>query len=278
MSGLPLPAIRLRRRPAAALLSVGVALILASCTRGPDQQSAGTCDLRVAWDPYEPYSYAIGDADPVGYDIDVVTRLAGLLGCQLSFTEMSWSEVLQALEAGNVDVAVGTGYKKERAEWSWYSESYRKEVLGLMVRKGASETLPAASLEELFRQGFIFGKTIDDTYSATMETTFAEFPDLVRPRVSEEENLRRLLEGSIDGVLIEVNVGSALATRLGVAEELEFHPLAFDAGEYRLQMSKASVSEKTVLRLDAAIQQLNASGWLTEALRKYSIHGRDRNR
>lgn len=249
------------------------ALILAACAQDADNQAGTACELHVAWDPYEPYSYKSSGAKPVGYDIDVINKVAGIIGCTLHFSEMAWSEVLTALEAGDVDLAVGTGYKQSRAEWSWYSESYRKEVLGLLVRAGAPEVFYGSSMDELFRQGFVFGKTTDDTYSEAIQETFERHPDLLRPRVSEEQNLLRLLDGSVDGVLIEVNVGSALARKLGVADQLEFHPLAFSAGEYRLQLSKATVTARTVVQVNAAIQQLAASGWLADALREYGIEG-----
>lgn len=247
--------------------------ILTACDAQTGPRAEPGCHLHVAWDPYEPYSYSPSDAaaGPVGYDIDVISKVAGMMNCRLDFSEMAWSDILVALESGDVDITIGTGYKPDRAAWSWYSESYRNEVVGLMVRNGAAGDWSGSTLRELFEQGLIFGKTTDDTYDAQLESVFAAFSQQVRPRVSEAENVRRLLDESIDAFLVEIYVGAATAARLNAADAVEYHPLKFDAGAYRLQMSKRTVSAERLAAIDAAIQELAASGWLQEQLSGYGM-------
>ena len=236
-----------------------------------DDDTAG-CKLRVAWDPYEPYSYSDGGDIPVGYDIEVVTKIAGMIGCSLTFAELEWSDVLTALQNGQADVAIGTGYRTDRATWSYYSESYRKEIGGLLIRAGTATEFAGGSLDEIFKTGFIFGKTNDDTYDQDEDAVFDRYPAQVRGRVSEEQNIGRLLAGSIDGILIEVNVAGALVRKLDAGQKLEFHPLTFEAGDYRLQMSKKSVTAELVAQINAAIQQLKSDGWFAGALQKYGVN------
>lgn len=245
-----------------------------ACDSSSNAETDATCHLRVAWDPYEPYSYSDGSELPVGYDIEVVSRVAEMVGCSLTFSEMAWSDILIALQNGDTDITVGTGYKSMRANWSWYSESYRNEVIGLMLRAGTAEQFPGNSLEEVLRSGLVFGKTTDDTYDAAIEASFTRYPDQIRARVSEEENLARLLDGSIDGFMVEVNVAASMAVRLDAESRVAFHPLEFDAGAYRLQMSKDTVTADRVIQINAAIQELTASGWLERSIHAYSIHGR----
>jgi hypothetical protein len=59
--------------------------------------------------------------------------------------------------------------------------------------------------------------------------------------------------------------------RAGVTDQLEFHPLAFDAGDYRLQMSKKTVTARRVAEINAAIQELAASGWLDRTIKAYGM-------
>lgn len=248
-----------------------MALLVIACGEQPANNVTAACQLRVAWDPYEPYSYSKGGEIPVGYDIDVVTKVADTMGCSLIFTEMAWSDILVAVQNGETDITVGTGYKSDRASWSWYSESYRQEIIGLLVRAGTAEDFPGDSLDQLFRQGLVFGKTIDDTYSKTLAATFSEYGAQVRPRVSEADNIRRLLNETIDGFLVEMNVASSLLTRLDVSSDVAFHPLTFDAGTYRLQMSKKTVTAVRLAQINTAIQQLAATGWLAQTLETYGI-------
>ena len=255
-------------RVCAVLVSISVGL-LAGCAMAAD--GASQCELSVAWDSYEPYSFSTGDDRPVGYDIDVVTKVAELVDCSLTFTQMPWDDVLVALRNGDADVALGTGYKAARAKWSWYTESYRKEVIGLLVRAGDSEHLAAATLDELFEQGFVFGRTTGDSYGDGMEAALVRHAGLVRAPVTESENLGRLLDKSIDGFLIEIYVAAALARKSGATGAIERHPLEFTAGDYRLQLSRKTVPAALVARLDAAIQQLAASGWLESMIESYGI-------
>jgi polar amino acid transport system substrate-binding protein len=250
-------------------------LVLGHQAGGPaavGAEAAEPCQLHVAWDSYEPYSFS-DDAKvpPKGYDIDVVSRVAGMIGCTLSFEELSWSEILVALREGRADITVGTGYKPERAVGSYFSESYRKEVIGLLVRVGTATTFAGDNLHDLLRSGLKFGKTTDDAYDSEIMQALAQYPDQVLEPVSEADNLDRLLAKSIDGFLIEVNVGAALMRRAGVTDQLEFHPLAFDAGDYRLQMSKKTVTARRVAEINAAIQELAASGWLDRTIKAYGM-------
>lgn len=232
---------------------------------------AEPCHLDAAWDPYEPYSYAGVDGTPAGFDVDVLSRVAGMLGCTLSWSRMEWADVLDALEDGRVDLAVGTGYKPGRAAWSWYSESYRKEVIGLLVRRGGREDFPGESLADLLAAGLVFGKTTGDTYDAAATEVFDRYPGQVREPVDEAENLARLLEGDIDGFLIEVNVGAALARRHEAVERVERHALSFESGDYRFQASKKTVAPSRMMAINEAIQRLDAEGWLEQALASYGI-------
>ncbi|MEO1246875.1 MAG: transporter substrate-binding domain-containing protein [Pseudomonadota bacterium] len=272
------------------IIVVVVAATLAAC--GPWNDSAAStnagtlaatgagvpCELRVAWDPYEPYSYSDGGALPVGYDIEVVTEVAKIIGCSLTFEEMAWSDVLTALRTGEKDMAVGTGYKEDRSHWSWYSESYRDEVIGLLLRAGSSRTFAGESFDEVLQRGLVFGKTTDDTYEPEFEALFSKYAEQIRPRVGERENLQRLLDSDIDGFLVEINVGAALALRSSVADEVEFHPLAFGAGSYRLQMSKLTVDAAKLADINAALQQLAHSGWLKKRISSYALRGNEEQR
>lgn len=245
------------------------AALLSACSHPP--ATSTDCALRVAWDPYEPYSYSDGGEVPAGYDIDVVIQVADKIGCALTFTEMAWSDILIALQSGDVDITVGTGYKPDRAAWSWYSESYREEVLGLLVRTGTSAQFPGDSLAAVFASGLVFGKTTDDTYGADTEALFDQYPAQVRARVDEADNLQRLLQQATDGFLIEVNVAAALIRNKHAEGRVEFHPLTFKAGAYRFQMSKKTVTAERTAQIDAALQALIDSGWTAQRLQSYGL-------
>lgn len=264
-------AVTTQRSAIANVVCIALALALAACSPVDKPATIAACELRVAWDPYEPYSYSAADGRPIGYDIDVVKRVANEIDCTVTFTEMAWSDILIALQNGSVDVTVGTGFKQARSDWSWYSESYRDELIGLLMRSGDAGRFPGNSIEELLRGGMLFGKTTDDTYDSAKEAVFKKYGEQVLARVSEAENLDRLLDKSIDSYLIEVNVAAAMINNKDMADRVEFHPLVFPDGAYRLQMSKKTISADRVAEINAAIQRLLQSGWLSEALEAYSI-------
>ncbi|TXQ40800.1 transporter substrate-binding domain-containing protein, partial [Escherichia coli] len=72
---------------------------------------------------YSPFSFHEGGAgDLTGYDVEVITAVAGQLGVEVEFQETQWDAIFAGLDAGRFDVIANqvsiTPERLERYEFS----------------------------------------------------------------------------------------------------------------------------------------------------------------
>lgn len=91
--------------------------------------------LRVAYLPDSlPFAYRNSEGDVVGYDIDLVQTLAGDLGLSLEIARMNWPEIVQSLEKGQIDLAVGgISISPRWATQAAFSDSYIDHTAGFVM-------------------------------------------------------------------------------------------------------------------------------------------------
>ena len=63
--------------------------------------------LRVAYSEVRPMSYTNAKGDTVGYEVELIRRIASDLGFSVTFYSMPFNEVLSSVEAGQADVGIG---------------------------------------------------------------------------------------------------------------------------------------------------------------------------
>jgi ABC-type amino acid transport substrate-binding protein len=91
--------------------------------------------LRVAYLPDRlPFAYRNKDGTAVGYDVDLVQRLAKDLGVDLELVRLSWPEIVSGLENGRLDLAVGgIAITPTRAMEAVFSDSHFDHSVGFVL-------------------------------------------------------------------------------------------------------------------------------------------------
>ena len=91
--------------------------------------------LRVAYMPDRlPFAYRNSDGIAVGYDIDLVQRLAEGLGVKLELARLGWPDIVTGLENGRLDVAVGgIAITPSRAREVAFSSTYFDHSVGFVL-------------------------------------------------------------------------------------------------------------------------------------------------
>ena len=75
--------------------------------------------------PYEPMEYIDENGDIVGFDIDVAREIATALGVELEIKDMAFDDLLDAVEAGSVDISIAAiTITLERSEQVLFSNAY----------------------------------------------------------------------------------------------------------------------------------------------------------
>lgn len=192
---------------AVAFMTVG---LTAAC--GGDSPSAGgdgsqgslTMATSADYPPYQFVETAGGTEEIVGFDIDIARHIATELGYDLEITNMDFSGLIPALQAGRADfVMAGMTPTEERRRNVDFSEVYFEAKNMLMFPAGENITGP----EDLA------GKTLGVQLGSIQENLgndlVAEIPNLtLAPRNRINEIVQELRAGRINAAIIEDTVAA----------------------------------------------------------------------
>ena len=238
------------------------------------QSAWSDCSLSSSWEPWEPYQFELGN-NVTGLDNDIVKAVFEKAGCAVKFVKRPWARTLIEVESGTVDLTPGASALEERKKYANFSDPYRDELMVLMVRKGESAKYPLTKLEDIKSIKFSLGIVRDYFYSEDFKTALLS-PNF-KARVSEvsddDTNLKKLVAGRIDGLLIDKYAGPYLAKKQGFGDQVEIHPVKVDSNNngnnVHLMFSKKSVPVETIDKINAALQALRASGEYDKIINGY---------
>ena len=96
---------------------------------------------------HPPFSSWDADGKAVGIEVDIVEEAARELGARVSWVERPFSELLTAIENGEIDIAVSTiGITEQRKGRVAFSESYYETQIVALVRNDDSSPRSLADL------------------------------------------------------------------------------------------------------------------------------------
>ena len=209
---------------------------------------------------WAPWTYHDESDTLVGYDVEVGTLIAEKLGVEPEFVEGEWDGLLAGLDAGRYDIMVnGVDITEERAEKYDFSEPYAYNRTAV-ITKGDNDTIN--TLEDL--NGKKTANTISSTYAQLAEQYGAE--------VTGVDDLNQTFEllnsGRIDATL-NAEVTFYDYTKEHPDANVKIAVLTQDANEVAIPLRKGEESATLREAINAAIDELRASGQLKELSEKY---------
>jgi len=243
-----------------------LALFLAcACSALPDSVQADSPPplWRVASDlDNPPFAFVDEAGVPQGRDVDMTRELARALDVSLVWDRMPFDELLDALEAGEVDAVVATlGATPERAERVLLSTPYYLTSLRVLVRRGDGEPQDLRALA---------GKRVAAGVGTTSEAALRErLPEAVEaePSAKGASSLERLLTGEVDALVMDGP--DALDFARERPGEVVVLPEAL--AEERYVIAVRPGAEAWLARLDAELDALLGRGWLDELDRRFGL-------
>jgi polar amino acid transport system substrate-binding protein len=128
----------------ALVLAVAITLFLVGCgpqEDGPEEITVGT---DATWPPME---FINADKELVGFDIDLMNRIAEEAGFEVEFQNTAWDGIFAGLGAGEYDAVISSvTITEERQETMDFSEPYVDAGQVLIVRQ---ETEGVTTLDDL---------------------------------------------------------------------------------------------------------------------------------
>ena len=209
---------------------------------------------------WAPWTYHDENENLVGYDVEVGTLIAEKLGVEPEFVEGEWDGLLAGLDAGRYDIMVnGVGVTEERAEKYNFSTPYAYNRTAVIVRGDYKEINSMEDLE---------GKTTANTISST----YAQLAEQYGAEVTGVDDLNQTFEllnsGRIDATL-NAEVTFYDYTKEHPDANVKIAVLTQDANEVAIPLRKGEESATLREAINAAIDELRASGQLKELSEKY---------
>ena len=211
------------------------------------------------WYPYQYEESRRGLHRVTGMDVEIVRELASRTGRTVAYERVPWQQHVESLRTGELDIAAGATFTEERAEFVYYSEPYRFEQNYLFTLRSQKHTWDFMNLDQLLRelrrdgqklaviQGYVYGDSRVNRFIRDPANA-----DLIVETPDDQQSLRLLLEGRVDGFLADRAVGASIVTELGVSKSVEAVPLGI-AMPLHLMFSKATVSPEVVDEFNEAI-------------------------
>ena len=210
---------------------------------------------------WAPWTYHEEKNDELaGYDVEVARKIAEKLGVKASFVEGEWDGLFAGLDAGRYDIVVnGVEFTEERAEKYDFSVPYGYIHTALIVRAD-NDTIK--SFEDL--KGRTTANSIASTYMILAESYGAE----ARGVDTLDETMLMVLSGRVDATL-NASVSFYDYMRVHPDAPLKEAALTKDASNVCIPMRKGADSRALKEAIDAAIEELRASGELRALSEKY---------
>ena len=164
--------------------------------------------LRVGYFPENlPYSYFNGTNDLVGYDIELVCRLARDLKLELEFYPTTTVDMAEHLKENRLDLVVsGITLSESQIRAVGFTEPYQELVLGAIVSKAMKHHLDESNEQEIRQEelkiAMIKPSPYEDAYRAALPRAEMIYIDGYR-------SFYEAAEGQYDMLLTSMEAGSA---------------------------------------------------------------------
>jgi polar amino acid transport system substrate-binding protein len=124
-----------------------IAVLILGCLAACDSSTSERVLIAASNMKHPPFSSWSVDGRAVGLEVEIVERAAHELGYEVTWVERPFSELLVAIEAGEIDIAVSTiGITDERKTRVALSDPYYETQIVALVR---SDELSPTSLDAL---------------------------------------------------------------------------------------------------------------------------------
>lgn len=210
---------------------------------------------------YAPFSF-MEDNQIVGFDIDLITEIAKVLGKTIEIHDMPFDALIPALQTGQLQIiAAGITPTEKRAQQVNFTKPYLKGDQLLIV---SSAEAPLTTIDKLKNKKV----AVNEGFTADYYMSGIKGPQLVR-FASPIESFMALASGRIDALVAAENSVNPFLTHYG-AQKFSVAKIPDTTDEYALALSKKY--PELVVQIQSAIDQLEANGTLDTLKQKWKLN------
>ena len=211
---------------------------------------------------YLPFNYIpVGGDEGEGWDYDAWNEICRLLNCTAEFVPAGWPDVIDQVAQGELDTAAdGISITDERKEIVAYSQSYMTVDQKFIIAKGDDRY---ASADDIINGDALVGTQVGTTnFELAVELLGGD------DRISAFDQfglaIQALINGDVDAVIIDDAAGQGY-----VGENADDVELVDDALQADPLGFIFPLDSDLIPAVDAAIDEMRSSGFLTELGEKY---------
>jgi len=215
------------------------------------------------WEPY------VGrDLKNYGFTSEIVTEAFRRVGYEVTVTFMPWARVIQEVKRKKYDAAYPAYYSDERARVFALSRPFAQGPLVFYKRKAAKISFKTLQDLKPYRIGVVRGYVNSPAFDAA-DYLKKEFTN------SDESNLRKLLKGRIDLVVIDKYTAEHLIKRaipegLNQLESLE--PYLQVKQLYLAVSRRVSGYQQMLEAFNYGLRQITEDGSIKKIMKKHGFH------
>ncbi len=256
------------------ILTIAAIFLLTACggDEAEQQQQQTTakrdCNLKMGWESRAPYQFE-RNGEITGIDVKIFKQVANAVNCDVSFVEKSWTELLTALEKGDIDVLAGATITPDRKAYANFSTPYRDESFTLFIR--ASNSYNGNTLSGFLSRNQKVGITSDYFYGKeTYELmNHPQYSNLFVDSNSGEQSFFNILYSEIDGVLADPVEGHYIIKRKRLHDKIKASNVHIPSDSVAFMFSKKSIKDKQLDDLQAAIRNMVAKDTIKTVIAQF---------
>jgi len=221
------------------------------------------------WEPFITGAYD----KPAGLDMEVLNAVIRASGCTWKNTNLviPWARHLGLIKLGELDLATAATWTKERAEYAYFTQPYRRESVAIFVRKSDLEKYVQYSLETLFDKLHTIGVERGNSYGTVMDELLAAFDQQVEKVNDNKQNVSKLMNKRVDGYLGLLPYDSIQVKNMGFEDMIVPLPLSIvNTGDIHIMLSKEANSKEIFQALESGLFEIKNNGTYDAIITKYS--------
>lgn len=209
---------------------------------------------------FPPYSFIDDSGNPAGFNIELITAIAEVIGYDVEFRLDKWSKVREALENGEIDMIGGMSPSEEREEKYSFSIQHSVVVRDVFSRKGERVT----KIEDLKGKMIVVQKS--DIFAEYLKSFDPEFEFNIVEVPSARDALQGISEGTYDYAAIMTFPAYYTIEKFNIPN-LQANNLSFPVVDYGIAVAKDN--EELIMLFNAGLHLIKQTGRYQEIYDKW---------
>jgi len=209
-----------------------------------------------------PYIYKDEAGESQGVDIELLSKILKIMGCQLKVAQFPERRSLFELGQGNFDIGLGASKNIERMKKFHYSTMYRNEVNKFVYRLSDNDIAYSTTLKELLNMNKSIAINLAGWYGYELEQAKADFNNFIYSD-TVGKRLKMLNYNRVDIVVDDEVVLCSELARLTYTGMTIHSTILYEASIHFI-FNKINISEKFVKEFNLILDSMRTDGRLEE--------------